>query len=80
MILVWLRTGSNPADINRFQSHTGKNVFFVAKTVFCGICFIHSILKRVQRFPSKYEPQKVEAEGKRKAPIFTMVMGAKIPN
>ena len=21
---VWLRTGSNPADINQFQSHTGK--------------------------------------------------------
>ena len=21
---VWLRTGSNPADINWFQSHTGK--------------------------------------------------------
>ena len=21
---VWLRTGSNPADINRFRSHTGK--------------------------------------------------------
>ena len=22
--LVWLRTGSNPADINRLQSHIGK--------------------------------------------------------
>ena len=22
--LVWLRTGSNPADINRFRSLTGK--------------------------------------------------------
>ena len=22
--LVWLRTGANPADINWFQSHTGK--------------------------------------------------------
>ena len=22
--LVWLRTGSYPADINRFRSHTGK--------------------------------------------------------
>ncbi len=21
---VWLRTGSNPADSNRFQSHTGE--------------------------------------------------------
>ena len=21
---VWLRTGSNQADFNRFQSHTGK--------------------------------------------------------
>ena len=21
---VWLRTGSNPANINRFRSHTGK--------------------------------------------------------
>ncbi len=21
---VWLRTGSNPADINRLQSHNGK--------------------------------------------------------
>ena len=25
---VWLRTSSNPADINRFQSHTGKSIFF----------------------------------------------------
>ncbi len=23
---VWLRNGSNPADINRLRSHTGKNV------------------------------------------------------
>ncbi len=23
---VWLRTGSNPADINRFQSHNGKQI------------------------------------------------------
>ncbi len=23
---VWLRTGSNPVDCNRFQSHTGKVV------------------------------------------------------
>ncbi len=23
-VSVWLRTGSNPADSNRFQSHTGK--------------------------------------------------------
>ena len=22
---VWLRTGSNPADSNRFRSHTGKS-------------------------------------------------------
>ena len=22
--LVWLRTGTNPADINRIRSHTGK--------------------------------------------------------
>ena len=22
---MWLRTGSNPEDINRFQSHTGKD-------------------------------------------------------
>ena len=22
--LVWLKTNSNPADINRFRSHTGK--------------------------------------------------------
>ncbi len=21
---IWLRTSSNPADINRFRSHTGK--------------------------------------------------------
>ena len=25
---VWLRTGSNPADINRFRSHTGKLIIF----------------------------------------------------
>ena len=25
--LVWLRTDSNPADIDRFQSHTGKASF-----------------------------------------------------
>ena len=24
IILVWLRTGSNPQDINRFRGHTGK--------------------------------------------------------
>ena len=32
MISVWLRAGYNPADINRFRSHTGKymhkNVYF----------------------------------------------------
>ena len=26
IILAWLRTGSYPADVNRFQSHTGKNI------------------------------------------------------
>ena len=25
---VWLRTGSNPADINRFRSHTENNIIF----------------------------------------------------
>ena len=29
--LVWLRTGSNPADINRFQSHSGNT--FLCKTI-----------------------------------------------
>ena len=24
--LVWMRTGSNPANINRLQSHTGKKI------------------------------------------------------
>ena len=24
---VWLRIGSNPADINRFRSHTGKKYY-----------------------------------------------------
>ena len=24
IFLVWLRTGSNPADLNRFQSHIGN--------------------------------------------------------
>ena len=23
---VWLRIGSNPEDINRFESHTGKDI------------------------------------------------------
>ena len=23
---VWLRAGSNPADLNRFQSRTGKSI------------------------------------------------------
>ena len=26
---VWLRTGSNPPDINRFQSDTGKQYFCI---------------------------------------------------
>ena len=26
LVIVWLRTGSNPADINRFQSHTREFV------------------------------------------------------
>ncbi len=28
MILVWLRTGSDLVDINRYESHTGKNYFY----------------------------------------------------
>ena len=27
-ISVWLRTDSNPADVNRFRSHTGKDILF----------------------------------------------------
>ena len=26
---VWFRTGSNPVDINRFGSHTGKNILII---------------------------------------------------
>ena len=26
---VWLRTGSNPSDINQFQSHTRKGIYIV---------------------------------------------------
>ncbi len=26
---VWLRTGSKPADINRYQSHTGKYITYI---------------------------------------------------
>ena len=28
IFLVWLRTGSNPAGINRFRSHTGKTLLW----------------------------------------------------
>ena len=30
MILVWLRTASNPAEINQFRSHIGKTVLLIA--------------------------------------------------
>ena len=30
---VLLRTSSNPADINRFQSHTGKGLAFILHTL-----------------------------------------------
>ena len=26
-LTIWLRTGSNPTDISRFQSHTGKKTY-----------------------------------------------------
>ena len=29
MILVWLRSGSNPQEINRFRSHTGNSIRIV---------------------------------------------------
>ena len=33
IIFVWLRTGSNPADSNRFRSHTGKHFKFFPEKV-----------------------------------------------
>ena len=37
---IWLRTGSNPADINRFQSHTGElyTKLFYATMVYTDGC------------------------------------------
>ena len=33
---VWLRTGSNPADVDRFQSHTGREGFVtMTDLIFC---------------------------------------------
>ena len=32
---VWLRTGTNPANINRFQSHTGMCFLLVLKEYCC---------------------------------------------
>ena len=38
--LVWLRTGSNPADINRFRSHTGNKI-----TMFSMLLSLFSVAK-----------------------------------
>ena len=33
---VWLRTGSNPVNINRFQSYTGNYILFYQETDLIG--------------------------------------------
>ena len=35
---VWLRTGSNPADISRFRIHTGKK--FILREIKCMFLFV----------------------------------------
>ncbi len=49
IFLFWLRTGSNPADINRFRGHIGKqNKLLSVKTR-----LTTSIISEAQNYPEK---------------------------
>ncbi len=56
IISVWLRTGSNPADRNRFRSHTGKTKNRQRKTKLnmvlctCKFCTVKKLTSSDEQF------------------------------
>ena len=53
---MWLRTGSNPADINRFRSHTGIKVYLAASScpvlaaVINGVSLLDVLVSKESKF------------------------------